>query len=128
MTSAILPEFVLRLLEKEVSDVVLQAVRYVCNEYNIPFSEVCTKLGKHLCIELDVNTQTNFKVVKKNVRRIKATPENQCIANILCKDQKDIRQCTIRRTSPDCEYCTKHKMAFDQNKLKYGTVFKPVRP
>ena len=128
MTSAILPEFMLKLLEKEISGVVLEATKYVCDEYNIPFSEVCTKLGKHLCIELDVNTQTNYKVIKKNVRRIKATPETQCIANIMCKDQKDIRQCTIRRSSPDCMYCTKHKMANEQSKLRYGTVLKPIRP
>lgn len=121
MTAAILPEFILKLLEKEVSSVVLEAVKFVCDEYNISFCEVSKKLGKHLCIEFDVNTQTNYKVVKKQVRRIKATPENQCIANILCKDQKDVRQCTVRRV-PGCEFCTKHRVAHEQNKLKYGTV------
>lgn len=124
MTAAIMPEFVLGLLEKEVSTVVLDVVRALCSEYDLPFDEVKKKLSKYMQIEFSVNTQSNYKVVKKKVMKIKSTPETQCIANILCKDQKDIRQCTLKRVD-NCMFCTKHKAANAANNLKYGTVMAP---
>lgn len=127
MTSAVLPEFLLHLLEKEVSNVVLKVVKFVCDEYSIPFSDVSAKIGKHMSIEFEVDTKSTYKVVKKRVKPIKSTPENQCIANIMCKDQKDIRQCTIRQVN-GCRFCTKHKAANEQNRLHYGTIHAPIRP
>jgi hypothetical protein len=124
MTAAILPDFVLSVLEKEISSVVLEVVQTLCKEYKLPYEDVKKKLSKHMQIELDVNTQSNYKIIKKKVVKIKSSPETQCVANILCKDQKDIRQCTLQRID-GCTFCTKHKAANAANNLKYGTVMAP---
>jgi hypothetical protein len=124
MTAAILPEFIMSVLEKELSKIVIDVVHVVCEEYGLNHKEVKQKLSKHMHIKLDIDTDSNYKVIKKKVVKIKATPENQCIANILCKDQKDIRQCTFRRAD-GCMFCVKHHRANVSNTLKYGTVEKP---
>lgn len=121
MTATIVPEFILNVLENELSAVSLKIVRFVCDQYKLPFEEVKEKLKKHINIELDIDTETSYKIHKTHVKKIKATVENQCTANIFCKDQRGVRQCTFQRLD-GCKLCKKHLKLFHEGDLKYGMV------
>lgn len=126
MTSAVMPEFILNLLEAEMSAATLSVVKYVCDEYGLPFEEVKEKVGRRVNIGLEVDTKTNFRVRKTMVKPIKASSEEeQCIAKMYCKDQRDVRRCTKRHGEGCGKFCKIHFKMWKGDGLAYGTVEKP---
>ena len=125
MTAAIVPEFLLHLLEKEMSAVSLTIVKYICDEYKLPFEEIKRKLSKHLCIEIDVDNQNTYKLTRMNVRRKKTPVENQCQANMFHKDHKCVTQCTLEIISGS-KFCKKHTRMEKEGRLRFGTITNPL--
>lgn len=121
MTACILPEFILKVLEKEVASASMSIVKYICDEYKLSYDEVKAKIERHITLDMKIDTEKNYKISRVNVKRIKANTETQCIANMYCKDQKDVRQCT-RRKIDGCKFCKTHLKHFQAANLKYGTV------
>ena len=121
MTAAIVPEFTLQLLEKEMSAVSLGIVKYICEEYKLPFDEVKEKLGKKICVEFEPDNNNIYKVTKTNVRKKKTTCETQCIANMFHKDHKCVTQCSLFKLEGS-EYCKKHKRMEKEGRLRFGTI------
>jgi flagellar biosynthesis/type III secretory pathway ATPase len=121
MTACILPEFILKVLEKEVTSSMMNIVKYICDEYKLSYDEVKSKLEKHIILDMKIDTETNYKISKVNVKRITSTVETQCIAKMYCKDQKDIRQCT-KKKKDGCKFCKTHLKLFESSNLKYGTI------
>jgi hypothetical protein len=123
MTTTVLPEFILKLLETEISNITLNIVQRVCEEYNLPFDEVKTKISKYICVELKLKSDVNYKVVKSHTRRVHLDVNERCIANMMCPKVKEIRQCTRRRLDDeDCKFCRTHMKMSDNDELKYGTI------
>jgi hypothetical protein len=123
MTTAVLPEFILNVLESEISSITLNVVKCVCDEYNLPFEEVKTKIAKYICIELKTTETANYKVIKSHTRRVQLEEDERCIANMMCPKTKETRQCTRRRLeNEDCKFCRTHMKMFDADELKYGTI------
>ena len=125
MTASILPEFILKLLENEMANATLEIVEYLCQEYNLPFEEVKSKLSKHMAITFNADKTKAFKVVKKNKRHMKLETDERCIANMFNVDHKCITQCTLKRVC-STEYCTVHKRMAAMGRLRFGTIYKPI--
>lgn len=126
MTSAVLPEFMLGLLEAEMAAATLGVVRYVCQEYGLPYEEVKNKIASRVNIEIDVDTKSNYRVRKTMVKPIKArTEEEQCIAMMFCKDQRDVRRCTKRHGEGCGKFCKIHYKMWKGDGLAYGTASDP---
>lgn len=124
MTAAIVPEFLLCLLEKEIASVSLDIVKYICDEYDLKYDDVCNKIKKHMCIELDVDQQNTYKLTKMNVRKKKISADKQCQANMYHKDHKCVTQCTLQCV--DSKFCKKHKRMETEGRLRFGTVTNPL--
>lgn len=121
MTDTILPEFILMVLEKEVADVTMQIVGFLCKEYNLPEEEVKKKLGKRICLDLEVDSKKNYRVHRVNVKRMAKNEETQCIALLFDKRFKDTRQCARSRLE-GCKFCKTHMKQYNTHTLKYGTI------
>lgn len=121
MTAAVLPEFILKLLEHELSKATLEVVEWVCQEYELPFEEVKKKLGKRMQLKLNLDAEKNYKVTRVTLKPT-VEPEDQCVANILCKDQKCVRQCTKEKKKGN--FCRLHYNMNKKNLLRYGVASK----
>lgn len=124
MTAAILPEFILQLLEKEISNVSLEIVKYICKEYNLAYDEVVKKIGNYMCMELGVDKQNTYKITKVNVRRKQICTEERCAANMFHKDHKCVTQCTLQCVGGS-QFCKKHTQMEKEGRLRFGTVTQP---
>jgi hypothetical protein len=127
MTAAIVPEYMLKLLEAELAAVSLNVVKYICDEYKLPYEEVKEKLQKQggLCVEIEPDNKNIYKVTKTHVRRKKTTRDTQCIANMFHKDHRCVTQCSLFRLDGS-DYCNKHKRMEKEGRLRFGTVDHPL--
>lgn len=125
MTAAIVPEFLLCLLEKEIANVSLDIAKFICDDYDLPYDDVCKKISKHICIELDVDQQNTYKLTKMTVRRNKISADKQCKANMFHKDHKCVTQCTLPYIDAS-KFCKKHKRMEREGRLRFGTVTQPL--
>lgn len=118
MTTPILPEFVLRLFQNEVTKIVHAEVKRVCELYELNYEEVIQKLGH---VELETTEHPGFRIMKKKEKV--APKEVRCIARML--HDLEVKQCT-RRHCEDSNLCTRHHNMRANNRLKYGTMNDPL--
>ena len=118
MTTPILPEFVLRLFQNEVSKIVHVEIKKVCELYKLDYEEVLGKLGQ---VELETTDHPGFRIMKKNEKV--APKEVRCIARML--HDLEVKQCT-RKHCEGSSLCKRHHSMHKDNRLKYGTVNDPL--
>lgn len=125
MTCAIIPDFILKMFEKEIAKVVERVVVHMCNEYSIDVEDAKSKLKDHLDINLHVvdSEIEQVKIVKKyNASSSKTEPgANTCEARLFIQSELAVRQCS-RSKLENCRFCKTHQKQFDSNTLKWGTI------
>jgi hypothetical protein len=117
MTTPIIPEFILKLFQEQVSDIVQKEIKKVCELYKLDFDEVILKLGH---VEINTTETPGFRIMKK--RETFAPKEVRCTARML--HDLEIKQCSRHKTKTGL--CTKHDEMFKNNRLKYGTINDPL--
>lgn len=126
MTSPIVPDFILKLFEKEVSKINLIIVEKICELYKLDIDDVKTKIKKELNINFDVISDEieEIKIVKKHKPKQEVSENNNtdlCIARIFLSSQLKVKQCSRHKLDGQ-EFCTLHHKLNQENKLKYGTI------
>lgn len=130
MTSVIIPDFILKLFEKEISKVIEQVVEKMCDEYDIDVNDAKNRLKHALNVNLDIVDEEveHVKIVKKhsqatanNQDGVKQDPATICEARLFIQSQLAVRQCS-RSKLANCRFCGIHQKLFEQNKLKWGTM------
>lgn len=151
MTSVIIPDFILKIFEKEITKINVQVVEVMCKKFNINVEDAKQMLAKELKINFNIITEEieQMKIVKKNtavskkssntqnapVRDDKAltskviTPSTHidgqtsfCDARVYIPSELIVKQCS-RSKFANCKFCKMHQKHYDEGKLKYGTVF-----
>lgn len=126
MTCAIIPDFILKMFEREIAKVVEQVVVKMCDEYDIDLDEAKTKLKESLDIDLQVVNADieQVKVVKKHPPSTSKHHEpnaNTCEARLFIQNELVVRQCSRNKWN-NCRFCKTHQKQFDNNALKWGTI------
>lgn len=107
MTSVIVPDFVCKLFEDEVREIMVKCITSLSTKLDIPL--------KTLQYALDEETRAFIQLVPEEIEGIKITkvrrrrvlePEQKCAA--LVKKTGIIRQCTFSHNATSC-YCTRHE-------------------
>lgn len=117
MTCVILPDGVMKLFNAEISKIVADHVKKLCEIYDLDFEEA---IG-HLDLKLTLDIKDDYKIVKKRISKWK--PEERCTA--LLKGADEIKQCDYKRID-GIEFCSKHDRMKKEGKLVYGTVNDPI--
>lgn len=118
MTTPILPEFILKLFQNEVNNIVQTEIKKVCELYQLNFDEVIQKLGH---IEIKTTEHPGFQIIKKKKNIV--SKEKRCLARLLC--DLEIKQCSKPKIE-DCDFCGLHMRLNEENKLKYGKINDPL--
>ena len=68
MTSPIIPDFILKMFEKEVTKINLLIIEKICNHYELDIHDVKQQLSNDLNINFDIINDNieQIKVVKKH--------------------------------------------------------------
>jgi hypothetical protein len=126
MTCAIVPDFVLRMFEKEIAKVIESVVMKMCDEYEIDLEDAKAKLKRDLNINLDVIDEDieQVKIIKKHQTPSTSKGEpgvNTCEARLFIQSELMVRQCS-RSKMENCKFCKTHQKQYDSNALKWGTI------
>jgi hypothetical protein len=125
MTCAIVPDFILKMFEREIAKIVERVVVKMCDEYDIDIEDAKTKLKDSLDIDLQVVNADieQVKIVKKNSASTTKTEvgANTCEARLFIQSELVVRQCS-RSKLDNCRFCKTHQKQFDSNSLKWGTI------
>jgi hypothetical protein len=145
MTSPLIPDFIFRLFEKEVTKINLTIVETMCDLYGIDLHDAQSKLSKELNINFNIISEDieQIKIVKKqqagrreqktennastsNDRSLAyhASPKLECCARVFVQSDLVVKQCS-RFQIPESTFCKMHQQQFDGGKLKYGTIHDP---
>jgi len=122
MNSAVLPEFILKIIEAELHRELDEILDKVCNKFKIDNDAVKEYVGKQMYTPIDVETDTSYKIVKTKARRI-IPLKDRCIARYYCKKEKDICQCP--RAAKNNEFCMTHYNLWLEDYLRFGTIKEP---
>jgi hypothetical protein len=114
MTTPIIPEFILKLFQTEVSKIVDKEIEKLCKIYDIDFEEAKKKLGN---TEIKMTTDPGFKIVR-NQKKIPPKQE-RCIARMF--HGLEIKQCTRAKCNKK-GFCGLHI----NTQLRYGTINDPL--
>lgn len=118
MTSHILPEFILKLFQNEINNIVNGEIKKVCDLYDLDIDEVTQKLGH---VKLDMTKTPGFRLIKKNEKF--AETEFRCCARML--HDLEVKQCS-RPILGGQNLCTIHHNIKLKGKLKYGLITDPI--
>lgn len=105
----------MRLFQNEVNDIVLKAVKKLCDVYDIDFEEAKEVVN----VKLGVKTN-DLRIIKKHVPQ--HPPELRCMARML--HEVEIKQCSHRRKHGDI--CGFHRWMEDRGRLRYGRMTDPL--
>lgn len=123
MTAAVLPDYLLKVLEAEVNSVCWRVVERLCDLYSLDKNEVKSRLDKWMFTELDVKSDEKIKVVK--CKPMSTVPvQDRCVARCYNKEVKDVTQCS--KKAKMCGFCMTHYDLQRQDYLRYGTIHKPI--
>jgi hypothetical protein len=121
MTAVILPEFILKALEAEISEICLSTVKYVCEEYSLPYEEVKEKVGTRMNIELATESNDHYRIITRKPRKKEISLENTCIANMFDKETRCVRRCT-KEVKDGTQFCRSHLRMSNVGRLRFGTA------
>jgi hypothetical protein len=127
MTCTIVPDFILKLFEREIAKVVERVVVKMCEEYDIDVNDAKTRLKDSMDINLDVVDEDieQVKIVKKHNTSTNKTDissnSNMCEARLYIASELCVRQCS-RSKFESGRFCKTHQKQFDANALKWGTI------
>jgi len=117
MTCVIIPDGVMKLMTAEVSKIVADHVKKLCEIYDLDYDEA---MG-HLDLKINLDIKEDYKIVKKRVSKLK--PEERCIA--LLKGADEIKQCDFKKADGK-EFCKNHDRMHTSNRLAFGTIKDPL--
>lgn len=126
MTAAMLPDFVLRLLEVEISKVNMKFLETIAETYNIDKTEILNLMKESMCVALLPSDEQKIKIISKRVMKLR-DPSERCIAVTFNKNELEVKQCS-RRYLDGCEFCKTHLRLSRENRLRYGTVRDKEKP
>jgi cellulose synthase/poly-beta-1,6-N-acetylglucosamine synthase-like glycosyltransferase len=130
MTCTIIPDFILKLFEKEIAKVVERVVVKMCDEYHIDVNDAKLKLKNSMDIDFDIVDEDieQVKIVKKHnasTNKIEnnstSSNTNMCEARLYISSELSVRQCS-RSKHENGRFCKTHQKQFDANSLKWGTI------
>jgi hypothetical protein len=125
MTCAIVPDFILKMFEREIAKVVERVVVKMCDEYEIDIEDAKNKLKDSLDIDLQVVNSDieQVKIVKKYSASASKTEvgATTCEARLFIQSELVVRQCS-RSKLDNYRFCKTHQKQFDSNSLKWGTI------
>lgn len=119
MTTPVIPDFVMKLFQNEITKINLNLLNNFCKLFKVDVEEAKTKLKTELHVSLDFDKNEKIKFVKKHKE---ADPEVRCCARVFRKKELEVGQCPRRRADGCGEFCKRHKTMFDEGRLKYGMV------
>jgi hypothetical protein len=118
MTSPILPEFILKLFQNEINNIVQGEIKKVCDLYDLDIDEVTKKLGH---VKLDMTKTPGFRLIKKQEKF--AETEIRCCARML--HDLEVKQCS-RPNLGGQNLCKIHYKMKLKGNLKYGLFTDPI--
>ncbi len=126
MTCPIVPEFILKLFEKEISNIVERCVSKICDSYELNSDDVKQLLSKEMNMSFDIVSEEieQIKIVKKNNKHEKDA-NTLCEARIFIASDLIVKQCSRSRLNDQCRFCKTHQKQFETNTLKWGTIHDP---
>lgn len=126
MTCPIVPEFILKLFEKEISNIVERCVTKICDEYALEQNDVKQMLSREMNIAFDIVNENieQIKIVKKNNKHEKGS-EMLCEARVYIASDLVVKQCSRSKLNDECRFCKTHQKQADTNTLKWGTIHDP---
>jgi hypothetical protein len=126
MTCPIVPEFILKLFEKEISNIVDRCVVKICDEYELDNTEVKKLLAREMNMSFDIVNEDieQIKIVKKNTKHEKESGAC-CEARIYIASELIVKQCSRSKLHDNCKFCKTHHKQFETNSLKWGTIHDP---
>lgn len=126
MTSPIIPDFILKMFEQEVTKINIIIVDKICDLYDLDIDEVKQQLSD----ELDMN----FNVINDNIEQIKVIKKHNakpdastldkstlCIARVFIQSELKVKQCSRHKLDGQ-NFCKLHLKLHQNNTLKYGTI------
>ena len=126
MTSPIIPDFILKMFEKEVTKINLLIIEKICNHYELDIHDVKQQLSNDLNINFDIINDNieQIKVVKKH--NSKPDTDNidktsLCIARVFIQSDLKVIECSRHKVDGN-EFCKLHLKLHQSNTLKYGTI------
>lgn len=122
MTTPFIPDFIVKLFEKEIYSININILHAICKRYSIDFDDAKETLKKDLNINLDVvkNDIYNLKISKKRTYGKNTPQEKRCIGRVYHKQDNEYVQC-IRKKQGDCNTCKTHSKS-----CPYGTIDDPL--
>lgn len=117
MTSISINEPILNIIEAEISKGILQAVEYICNEYNLDYDKVQKKIKNKIYCEVDIKTE-GYKVIKSRTPIKELDHKDRCEALSAGK----FGRCKNKRLDSDKRFCKLHQRLSDVGQLRYGTI------
>jgi hypothetical protein len=138
MTSPIIPDFILKLFEQEVTKVNLSVVEVLCNHFSIDINEAKAVVEKNCGLRFNVIGESieHIKIVKSTKpKKVSETKQdkacdsdvkqnianNCCDARIFLANDLVVRQCS-RSKLVGSNFCKMHQQKVESGKLKYGTI------
>jgi hypothetical protein len=121
MTTPLIPDFIVKLFEKEITSINHKILEVICKEYSLDFDKAKQTLQKELNINLDIITKDiyNLKISKKRTYGKNTPLENRCIGRVYHKHNNEFVQC-IRKKQSNCNTCLTHSQ-----RCPYGTINEP---
>lgn len=121
MTTPLVPDFIVKLFEKEITAINYKILETICSTYSIDFGQAKETLKNKLNINLDIITNDicKMKITKKRSYGKKTLTENRCIGRVYHILNNDFAQC-IRKKQDGCNTCKTHSQ-----RCPYGTIHDP---
>jgi len=126
MTCPLVPEFILKLFEQQISNIVEQCVVKICDEYALDNNDVKRLLTREMNMSFSIVNEDieQIKIVKKNNKHEKDSIA-VCEARIFIASDLIVKQCSRSKLNDQCRFCKTHQKQFDSNTLKWGTIHDP---
>ncbi len=124
MTCPLIPDFVLKMFEKEITNINLKIVQKICELYNLDEQDVKEKLAKDININFSIVSEDieQVKIVKKHTKK-NDNKDDLCVARVYIPNELFVKQCSRPKCGDDNMFCKLHQRLNQEGKLKYGTIF-----
>lgn len=124
MTTPIIPDYVLQVLEAEMASISWVVIEKLCTFYNLDKNDVQSKLKDFMFTKLDIETNELIRIVRCKPRHEKPS-EERCKAYV--GTVLDMKQCKNSKCF-GFHFCKTHQKKFDAGTLKFGHMNIPPPP
>lgn len=120
MCTVIIPGDILRIMEKEYSDMCHPIIEAICDEYDLPITDVKRMLINKMGMTFEIDEQqNNYRMVKRKPKKTVSDTCTRCIANLYDFQVRAPRRC-IQKRDGESVFCAVHKRMFKDDRLAYG--------